>query len=355
MSEFRRRLMMVGSGGDIPSAYEQVDYIMATGTAQPYIDTGFKPNSNTTVEFTMIPMNGSYIFGARTSAHDRNFGMYAQSISGNYLPRYDYGNDIKTGNKTLPLGSIWNCHNVGNIMYIECEGSAHSITATNYTFQCVHNMYLFGTNNNGSPALDNDMAYIRYKIKDNGTLIKDYIPVRRKSDDVYGMWDAVGKTFNTSPNSVPFEGGSFGDITLMYESIIFTDTSNNTPKIGKDSQYLTMARATLLELRRADNAIQWDSGTLASISQNYTLMHKKSNNLTIGINTSNYYCAITVIARNGSTYSVPYSTGWTRPTLTADLSQCTGDEVWVMVNFKFNDAGTTKAILRSKDFTITWS
>ena len=347
--------MMVGSGGNIPSAYEQVDYIMATGTALPYIDTGFKPNSNTTVEFTAIPMNNSYIFGARTSAYDKNFGMYAQSAASLYVPRYDYGNDVKNGNKTLPLGSIWNCHNVGNVMYIECEGSAHSITATNYTFQCVHNMYLFGTNNNGSPSLDNDMAYIRYKIKDNGTLIRDYIPVRRKSDDVYGMWDAVGKTFNTSPNSVPFEGGSFGDITLMYESIINTDASNNIPKIDNNSQYLTIFRATLLELRRADNAIQWGNGTLASISQNYTLMHKKSDNLTIGINTSNYYCAITVFARNGSTYSVPYSTGWTRPTLTADLSQCTGDEVWVAVNFKFSQAGATKAILRSKDFTITWS
>lgn len=346
---------MVGSGGDIPSAYEQVDYIMATGTALPYIDTGFKPNSNTTVEFTMIPMNNSYVFGARTSAYDRNFGMYAQFAQNNYCARYDYGNNVNPGSDIIPLGSIWNCHNVGNVMYIECEGSSYSVTATDYTFQCVHNMYLFGTNNNGSPSLANDTAYVRYKIKDNGTLIRDYIPVKRKSDDVYGMWDAVGKTFNTSPNSVPFEGGSFADITLMYESGNGVEEDTKMPIIRTGSQYLTMMRATLLELRRAGNAIQWTSDTLASISQNYTLMHKKSNNLTIAVNKSNYYVAINVIVRNGSIYTNPYSSSWTRPRLTADLSSYTGDEVWVMVNFKFNNAGTATAILRSADFTITWS
>lgn len=360
MSEFRRRLMMAQrQGDDVPSDYEQIDYIMNTGSSKAYIDTGFKPNNNTAVEFTAIPMNSDYIFGARTSAYEKNFGMYAQNVTNNqsinYHPRYDYGNKINYGVGIIPLGSIWNCYNVGNVMYIESEGNSHSITANDYTFQCVHNMYLFGTNNNGSPALTNDIAYIRYKIKDNGTLIRDYIPVKRKIDNIYGMWDAVENTFNTSPNSVLFEGGNFGDILLMYESGNSVDSNTNLPTIDDISQYLTMKRATLLELRRPDNAIKWTEGTLASINSNYTLMHKKSNNLTIAVNKSNYYVDINVIVRNGSIYTNPYSSSWTRPMLTADLSSYTGDEVWVMVNFKFNNAGTATAILRSADFTITWS
>lgn len=47
-----------------------------------------------------------------------------------------------------------------------------------------------------------------FKVYDNnGTLIRDYVPIMRLSDSKYGLWDKVNKTFNVSPNGVDFVGG----------------------------------------------------------------------------------------------------------------------------------------------------
>lgn len=44
-------------------------------------------------------------------------------------------------------------------------------------------------------------------INDNGKPIRKFIPVKRKSDGVIGMYDLVGRKFYTSPNGVAFTGG----------------------------------------------------------------------------------------------------------------------------------------------------
>ena len=57
---------------------------------------------------------------------------------------------------------------------------------------------------NGSPA--GGKIYF-LKMKENGMLVRDFIPVKRKSDGVIGMYDLVGRKFYTSPNGVAFTGG----------------------------------------------------------------------------------------------------------------------------------------------------
>ena len=83
-------------------------------------------------------------------------------------------------------------------------------------------------------------------------------------------------------------------------------------------------------------------------------MHKESNGLKITLNNSSYYCAINVFGRNGSTYSLLYSTGWTANQLLENLSSYTADEVWVAVNFKFNSAGNATAYLQDSDYLLEW-
>lgn len=45
------------------------------------------------------------------------------------------------------------------------------------------------------------------KMKENGVLVRDFVPVKRNSDGAIGMYDLVGKKFYTSPNGVAFSGG----------------------------------------------------------------------------------------------------------------------------------------------------
>ena len=41
----------------------------------------------------------------------------------------------------------------------------------------------------------------------DGKLVRNFIPAKRKSDGVIGMYDLVGKKFYTSPNGEAFTGG----------------------------------------------------------------------------------------------------------------------------------------------------
>ncbi len=338
----RRRGMSPKGGG----AYKDVYYVQ-NKSGLGYIDTGFKPNQNTQVVCEMIPTNASYIFGARNSAYVKNFGFYARASSG--TARYDFGSNVYNGSP-LHINTPWVCYNEGNVMYMTVEGSDYSITATSATFQCEHNMLLFGTNNNGTPSVSDCAKFISFKVYENGTLIRDYKPKQRIADGVYGLWDVVNSTFNTPPNGVTLTGGD-NDVMLNYESI----TGNNSGKVQiTSSNAFNKTRATLLKIKSSDNAISWSTGTPSSISSRYTLPHKESNSIKITLKNSSHYCAIAVYVRNGTTYTCPYSGGWTNGVLTADLSSYTGDEVWVSVNFKFNNAGNTNAILSDSDYTLEW-
>jgi len=54
------------------------------------------------------------------------------------------------------------------------------------------------------------LSYIKmyyFQLYDNGTLIRDYIPARRNSDGVVGMYDVANQVFYTSPNGANFVAG----------------------------------------------------------------------------------------------------------------------------------------------------
>lgn len=351
MSKFRRQLMMASMSEPVPPTptYRDVFYIQ-NKSGLGYIDTGFKPNQNTNVSFEMIPTNDRYLYGARNAAREKNFGFYAWAA--NAKPRFDFGNNVYTGSSSLHLSTQWVGYNEGRVMHMNVEGSDYTITANENTFQCEHNLLLFGTNNNGTPSVSDCGPVMSFKVYDNGILIRDYKPKQRISDGVYGLWDDVNSTFNVSANSELFSGGSREDIILNYQAVANAGSDNKVSV--SSSNAFNQKRATLLQLRTNENAIDWNSNTPASISSRYTLPHKEGDTLKVTLNNASYYCALNVFARNGSTYSVLYSGGWTAGALTADLSSYTGDEVWINVNFKFNSGGTASVILLDSDYTLEW-
>ena len=60
-------------------------------------------------------------------------------------------------------------------------------------------------NNNGTAAIQNaGVAYYGMKIYDNNTLVRNFIPVLRNSDNKPGMYDRVTKTFFTNQGTGEF-------------------------------------------------------------------------------------------------------------------------------------------------------
>ena len=183
----------------VPTTYQQLEYIEATGTQ--YIDTGFKPNSNTKLEFK-INFQGSGHF----LAYDKNnrYGFY-----------YD-GNNFRYDRRTLTttIGAF----NAGVDWYIEeykgvkIGTSPNSLTtyATDTTsFSVNQNFCLFAMcyNTDNNPSWFSKAKLYYFRMYNNGTLIRDFIPCYRISDGVIGMYDVVGKTFYTNKGTGSFVKG----------------------------------------------------------------------------------------------------------------------------------------------------
>ena len=86
-------------------------------------------------------------------------------------------------------------------------GQANDRVDSNYLSPI--SLFTLTEDGHGMTRNQNFLGKIYYaKIWKSGTLIRDFIPVKRKADDVIGMYDQVNSIFYTSPNGIAFTGGS---------------------------------------------------------------------------------------------------------------------------------------------------
>ena len=194
-----RRKMMILHG--LPITYERLKYI--SNPNKGYIDTGFVPNQDTRIVCTIKTPKideDSFCFGS-SSSWDRNAFEFWSKESG-IRSQLGYDGQGKYKNK-VPYDTIceidfnknvWNYNGVINTFSYE-------------EFMCPWNLFIWHSKRYGSSIYGNVDYYNSFKIYDNGKLIRDFIPAKRKSDGVIGMYDLVGRKFYTSPNGVAFTGG----------------------------------------------------------------------------------------------------------------------------------------------------
>lgn len=188
-----------GVSTTIPSDLVELEYIESTGTQ--YIDTGFKPNQDTRISITVdFPRSSTtWLYGGRTAAGSNSFGFLC--LNGNTY-RFDYASSMNELT-AKPTGKFILDSNK-NKCYINNE---LIFTTTYKTFTSPVSMYIFNVNNNGSAKEGSSAKLYNCKIYDNGTLIRDFIPVKRISDNGYGLWDKVTKAFYPNAGTGTFTGG----------------------------------------------------------------------------------------------------------------------------------------------------
>lgn len=181
----------------LPSEYQEVEYISSNGGQ--YIDTGFIPDNNTSVEVKFKATNtndNGWVFGAREAADTKCFAVILHRGSYSYPQdiRSDYGTSTPLNyNSGINLtNNIVTVLKDKNVVYVN---GVQRLTHTAQAFTCPVNLYLFKINsaNGGNHNSYTTMYYA--KIWDNGTLIRYYIPCYRKSDNAIGMYDLVNNTF----------------------------------------------------------------------------------------------------------------------------------------------------------------
>ena len=193
----RRKMMILHQ---LPITYERLKYI--SNPNKGYIDTGFVPNQDTRIVCTIkTPKIGDYFcFGSSRYWNSRAFEFWPKESGTHSQLSYDgqgvYGDWVHYDticeidfNK-----NVWKYNGVIN-------------TFSYKEFTCPWNLFIWHTKRYGSHIYGNVDYYGSFKIYDNGKLVRDFIPVKRKSDGVIGMYDLVGRKFYTSPNGVAFTGG----------------------------------------------------------------------------------------------------------------------------------------------------
>lgn len=193
----------------LPVGYKLLEYIESSGTQ--YINTGFRPNQNTRVTMELSTSNsGSYtLFGTDAGWTSNGFAI---GVSFGH-----YGSNT-TSFSGLNDGAKHSIDFNKNSIYID---NALKSTFSSATFQMDTDMVGFANNRSGAIQELTTMKLYSFKIYDNSTIVRDFIPCKNSSGEV-GLWDDINRKFYSNAGSGNFIAGAvidFGGIFVKVNGV----------------------------------------------------------------------------------------------------------------------------------------
>lgn len=176
---------------------EELSYLQSTGTQ--YIDTEYIPNGNTAIEMLAsgisassfaLSSGGTWFVGGRQGYLNKAFGFYYNPSLQNLY--YAFGNNMPsaTYSSSLIYGDNKKFYADKTGLYVN---DSKVVSAASTTFTSPSSLFLFGLNNNGTPASHTSYKIHYCKIYDNGKLVRDFIPVL-DLNNIPCMYDKVTNT-----------------------------------------------------------------------------------------------------------------------------------------------------------------
>ena len=183
---------------DVPSIYQRVEYIEATGTQ--YINTGIETSNNSWVLECVFKrastMNGT-IFGATGG-----FEVYLESSQPNYKAlgiTSSVQADVNTFN-TIRLNPL---PVAGGVVVLNVDGSSNSTSGQTYSFG--NTIGLCGRGD-GTRLIAGSFG--EFKVSRGSTTLIHLLPCYRKTDNVVGMYDVISGQFFTNNGTGTFGKGA---------------------------------------------------------------------------------------------------------------------------------------------------
>ena len=186
----------------LPSGYTALEYIQSRGAQ--YINTGIYATQNTAIETRFINLNNtsntSILIGNGWSGGNYQLSIVAQTGAPN-----------KIGGLTNTLRDFWTTNTDfvvsmnKNGLYVNNSLKAWSGTLTEFNSNNANPLYLLG-----DPTASNRYTYAKLfymKIYDDNVLWRNFVPAKRDSDGVIGLYDTVTYTFFTNAGSGTFVAG----------------------------------------------------------------------------------------------------------------------------------------------------
>lgn len=182
----------------LPSGYQQVEYIESTGTQ--YIDSGISPELADHIEFKAkanTDNNGNMIFGSYSGG-----GYGVQSLN-NQIRIFGYNGWTATG------------ISITNDFELKTTDTQTIVNGTQFTnkvnnISAEANYYILAGNYGGTPALLHSGCRFYYCriARTDGTLVRNFIPCYRISDNVIGLYDMINRKFYTNAGTGTFLKGA---------------------------------------------------------------------------------------------------------------------------------------------------
>ena len=189
----------------VPGIYTELEYIEGGNELGAYIDLGFSPTPTmqTLLTASVSTTGGQQvIFGASDDGWFTNGKTYAVDIMSAtvIIPNGKYVSDDSrtTINVTISLNTKYqykiNYPTIGTIGVNDITKTAF----TNLTTVASNNLYVFTYMRDKTRSVPGRMKFYDLTLWDNGAMIHNYVPVRRNSDNVVGIYDTVTQTFLTN-------------------------------------------------------------------------------------------------------------------------------------------------------------
>ena len=179
----------------LPVGYTEVEYVESSGSQ--YVNTGIEPKTTTRVvcEFQYTVVNGSAQCGWGSTGSKESFffgvasdNTFKVSVSGNFTTS-PTGVAADTGRHTFDLST--------SALKLDGTAFANASTSPFSNAASGNTLYLFALHAGWSPNIVNyaSMRIFSCQIYDGDTLVRDFVPAVRGSDDKAGLYDLVSESF----------------------------------------------------------------------------------------------------------------------------------------------------------------
>lgn len=202
MDSRRRAIMGIAkSGGRLPTAYQEVEYLESAG--EQYIDTGYFPTSSVAINLvlsinTVSTTQGIFCTRGSSSGADNTNTVFLFHQHW----RYDYYTTIGDGN----IGPLVYSDVVYDLLVKEGKLLVDNVVTVEYPLQqfiAKRPLILYAAYSTSDEGIVWEATYKLYScsINDNDTVVRNFIPCYRKADNKPGLYDLVNDVFYVNANT----------------------------------------------------------------------------------------------------------------------------------------------------------
>lgn len=208
----------------LPPEYQEVEYIESDGNQ--YIETNVIPDQDTSINIRFkvkdignIGANtGSCIYSGGQSYNNKTKEIYTNGskFEINCGNAYIYSSIQINKTNVFEVENNKNIYKITNLDTLSSDVVTHNYT----TFTAPYSIWLFAVHRqNGimSNILGKGAKIYKCSILQDTTLVRNFIPCYRKSDNEIGIYDTVNKVFYTNQGTGTFLKGNNVVHTIRYK------------------------------------------------------------------------------------------------------------------------------------------